>query len=638
MSASPDPTLPTGTRSAASEGRLQELYAEQYQRIYRLCLGYLRNAADAQDAAQESFARAARHLDRLSGDPSAYLTAIARNVCCDELRHRARRGGGGESAGEGLGTTVDAEQCAILRSTLVQAWRRLRTNEKEHLLGSFAGYSYDEMARRSGCSVTAIASVVSRARRRARDATEEVAMAMLPAFGLQRLGIRLRRRVEAVPADMAATGGLSLQQAALLVATVVTGLVGGLAAPPVATPTTARDPSVSLLSEGYGETHMASPHGGGHATPPASFGAGGHVGGSTVTTPLGSGTTLIPALLSPAPARQQDVSFSDVAYSPGYTQDRTVYASGMRITGCSASPCPALFRTTDGGTSWGPLAALGFAGGRILLPASYPAAPTVFAMGPTGLLLSNDGGGHFTAITPVTGPAAVAPDTASGAARILIGRVPLLVYRQAGTPNLVPGPVLPPDVTGVDDVAFAGSGSHVVVTGSRPDPASPGLQDGVVVDCNPTCTETLLTATDAYFHISVSPTFAADHSYFVYSPQHLYATHDGGASLAMLPVQPPGAIVDMALSPRFSTTGWLGITAYRLDGNGVAHPVLAVSADGGRTLVEVPAVGLPHAYTVYFLVALPDGRLLAGLDGKGADGTFGLRCSGDGGHVWRLTC
>ena len=75
--------------------------------VYTLARYLLRNAADAEDAAQECFLRAFRHFETFRGGPiKPWLLAILRNVCRAEY---ARRGGLAAMTREGLDA---AEQCA----------------------------------------------------------------------------------------------------------------------------------------------------------------------------------------------------------------------------------------------------------------------------------------------------------------------------------------------------------------------------------------------------------------------------------------------------------------------------------------------------------------------------------------------
>ncbi len=75
----------------AAFGRLVELHQ---QRVFRTARAILGNDADAQDAAQEAFLRAFRHL--ASFDPkrdlAAWLYRLTVNACRDMTRRRPRKG------------------------------------------------------------------------------------------------------------------------------------------------------------------------------------------------------------------------------------------------------------------------------------------------------------------------------------------------------------------------------------------------------------------------------------------------------------------------------------------------------------------------------------------------------------------
>ena len=61
-------------------------------RVYNLCLRMMGSQQPAEDATQEAFISAYRHIDRMRG-PSlrSWLLRIASNACIDELRRRKRR-------------------------------------------------------------------------------------------------------------------------------------------------------------------------------------------------------------------------------------------------------------------------------------------------------------------------------------------------------------------------------------------------------------------------------------------------------------------------------------------------------------------------------------------------------------------
>ncbi len=76
-----------------SEATVPKLFEDYYHRIYRYALSLMRDAAEADDVAQETFLRAYRRLDSLR-DPAAlttWLYRITTHICLDRIRQRTRR-------------------------------------------------------------------------------------------------------------------------------------------------------------------------------------------------------------------------------------------------------------------------------------------------------------------------------------------------------------------------------------------------------------------------------------------------------------------------------------------------------------------------------------------------------------------
>ena len=76
---------------ALSDRRAQEfeaLVCAHQQMVQRTAYRLLGQIEDAQDAAQEVFLRLFRHLDRIDGDPKAWLYRVTVNVCNDHYRRR----------------------------------------------------------------------------------------------------------------------------------------------------------------------------------------------------------------------------------------------------------------------------------------------------------------------------------------------------------------------------------------------------------------------------------------------------------------------------------------------------------------------------------------------------------------------
>jgi RNA polymerase sigma-70 factor (ECF subfamily) len=77
-------------RAGHREGAFDALLQRYEGKIYRLCCAMLRNRAQAEDAAQESFVRIWKALDRYDGRAalSSWIYAITRNRCLTALERR----------------------------------------------------------------------------------------------------------------------------------------------------------------------------------------------------------------------------------------------------------------------------------------------------------------------------------------------------------------------------------------------------------------------------------------------------------------------------------------------------------------------------------------------------------------------
>ena len=72
---------------------LSELMRRHYQRLFRIALGYVRDADDAQEVVQETFVKAHRNAARWDGasEVAPWLTRIAINESIDRYRRARRR-------------------------------------------------------------------------------------------------------------------------------------------------------------------------------------------------------------------------------------------------------------------------------------------------------------------------------------------------------------------------------------------------------------------------------------------------------------------------------------------------------------------------------------------------------------------
>jgi RNA polymerase sigma-70 factor (ECF subfamily) len=156
---------------------LAELFEEHAPLVLGLCRGLLRDATEAEDAAQQTFLSAYRSL--LAGtaprEPAAWLATIARNECRTRARDRMREplplAWTEDIAADPFAETVRAADVASLRRALAQLPGQQR---RAFLLREFSGLTYGELAVALGVSEPAIESLLFRARQQLRGSLRGV--------------------------------------------------------------------------------------------------------------------------------------------------------------------------------------------------------------------------------------------------------------------------------------------------------------------------------------------------------------------------------------------------------------------------------------------------------------------------------
>jgi RNA polymerase sigma factor (sigma-70 family) len=599
-------------------------YEKHFQQLFAYCMAILRHRDDAEDAVQETFARAAAQHHKLEGELLPYLTTVARNISIDMIRQRRRRGP--EIDAELPDRSRGPEPRAVDRYMLEKTWQMLSTRDRLLLAHSFAGFAYDEISRRTGLSPKSVSVGICRAREHSRTAATAVASLLIPAF-VKRLLDRVRSAAANPQAASAALTGL--EQGGVLVASVLVGLVGATSAGSVpAVPHHGLSPLAARSS--IPAESVAAPVGASHSLAPA--GAGPAPGGPTTphstVVPGGAGPDPVSTVLAPLPghqASQQDTEVDSMTPSPQYNQDHTIFASGAVWRGClTANSCPTVFRSQDGGATWTQLPAGGYSGGAVILPAAWPADPTLFVAGQAGLQRSDDHGTTFVTVVPYPAPAAVVPGLPANDTQVVVASSPLAVYLSAAH-TVVPGPTLPAGMV-ADDVAFTDA-THLLVTGHR---SAPSLA-GVVARCERTgsCSEVLDTPGEV-LHVGTTPLASGQNLSVVWSVQHLYVSRDGGASFASAAL-PAGEQVSAA---SFGG-GHLVVATYDYDASKALHSSLLASADGWA--FQPMASSPVPSVVVGSLLPLAD-RMLAGLLAADAQQHLGMRCTVDLARSWQRAC
>src|SRR5438094_2630100 len=153
---------------------LERLYKKHAGDVYRYALVVLRNEADAEDVTQTTFMNAYRALERgeKPRTPQNWLIAIAHNVCRQRFRQSQRRPNEVELNEELAEAYV--EEDAVSAEDIRRALGHLAFNQRAALvMRELEGRSYQEIAEILGLSVSAIETLIFRARRALREQLEE---------------------------------------------------------------------------------------------------------------------------------------------------------------------------------------------------------------------------------------------------------------------------------------------------------------------------------------------------------------------------------------------------------------------------------------------------------------------------------
>lgn len=159
-----DPLTRLAHQARAGDARALESFVEAgYEQVWRLCASLV-GEQSADDTSQETFIQAVRALSQFRGESSArtWLLAIARHVCVDELRARARRSRRDAAMGGDQEPIVADPSAEITLSDLLA---RLGPDRRAaFVLTQVLGLSYDEAAQVCECPSGTIRSRVARAR------------------------------------------------------------------------------------------------------------------------------------------------------------------------------------------------------------------------------------------------------------------------------------------------------------------------------------------------------------------------------------------------------------------------------------------------------------------------------------------
>jgi RNA polymerase sigma factor (sigma-70 family) len=199
------PMTPLFLRRADDDKAFERLYERHVRDVYRYAAAMLGAAADAEDVTQTTFLNAYRAFK--SGTrpekPQSWLIAIAHNVCRQRFRQSQRRPhevAFDERVGEG---EAAAESTAPSAEDLRRALSELPPNQRAAIvMRELEGCSYAEIAEVLGTTVSALETLLFRARRALREQLEEQLTCQQAAFAINkqldgRLSLGERRALRA---------------------------------------------------------------------------------------------------------------------------------------------------------------------------------------------------------------------------------------------------------------------------------------------------------------------------------------------------------------------------------------------------------------------------------------------------------
>jgi RNA polymerase sigma factor (sigma-70 family) len=152
----------------------ERLYRKHAGDVYRYALVVLRNQADAEDVTQTTFLNAFRAMEQgeRPRSPQNWLIAIAHNVCRQRFRQSQRRPTEVVYEDELAETVVEDD--AISAEDIRRALGHLSFNQRSALvMRELEGRSYQEIAEILGLSLSAVETLIFRARRALREQLEE---------------------------------------------------------------------------------------------------------------------------------------------------------------------------------------------------------------------------------------------------------------------------------------------------------------------------------------------------------------------------------------------------------------------------------------------------------------------------------
>lgn len=603
-----------------------ELWAHR-EALRQACYRMVGNEATAEDLVQETYLRALSSDARFEVHRSVvpWLTTVARRRSIDELRFRRRLSvvdtppeptTPSQAYSDPAQQVVNQERVDRLRQALAE----LSPRERQLLLRQVShGVSLAEMAADEQTSVASVRSVLARARQKLRASLERggtLGGLPLPWF-LRSLRGRMHRWAAQAEGSLPLLTGAGWQvgQVVAVVVAVLASLLGGNPPPWPGTEVVTLASEVGAAAEvGWAEAEATASDANGVTT-------------TTTTTarvasdeeppesPTPSLSVLLPTLPDGADQPEQ-ATITSLAES----DDGRVILAGASPNSATG---PTIYRSTDQGATWTRLPATNYRGGTLLLPPGFPAQPRIFAVGSSGIQVSEDGGISFLSEFPGRGDGVLSADYASGDERLFIAGPPPMSYR-AGDPGPTPINVVPPSTSqgGIDIGPTWATNKELLVGTTTLEGSAPNA--ATVYSCTAQgCTKRFVHP-DARGAPHIITSRSTPGYVIAWFGNWFFRSVDGGITFTRKVIPPGLAVASVYEAPNGDVYA-AGVTSSLASGLFVSHNY----GDSWSAIGQGSLVGSGTRA----ILRLSGGRLIAALAPHG-----GVACSDDDGVTWNRRC
>ncbi|MGA2073821.1 MAG: RNA polymerase sigma factor [Terriglobia bacterium] len=165
----PDEEIVRVFQTTGSHDSFRELFDRHSKMVFSACRGFFADSAAAEDATQQTFLRVYERINTFQGGNfAAWVRQIAKNVCIDQWRRNRQEAAMDESHLPEAPAARAPYSSAEIRLLLEELWKEMRFLSPEQracLELIMEGYTYEEIARRTGLPVNAVKSHVQNGRR-----------------------------------------------------------------------------------------------------------------------------------------------------------------------------------------------------------------------------------------------------------------------------------------------------------------------------------------------------------------------------------------------------------------------------------------------------------------------------------------